>query len=149
MRSSRISSRAVRPAQTLSADNAEIHIAAGVESSTGKTAYRRLMCNFLLSAVMVARSHHRGHRMWFDESTQEWRYDDDDTSVRDHWEKRPCGKCGESFSDDGHDPCIANLPGVRNACCGHGDEQAAYVQFEDGRHESGAAAVAVFRELSR
>ena len=28
-------------------DNAEIHMAAGVESSTGKTHDRRLMCNFL------------------------------------------------------------------------------------------------------
>ena len=32
--------------------------------------------------------------------------------------------------DDGHDPCIRNLPGVKNACCGHGGE--GYAEFENG-----------------
>ena len=35
-----------------SPENAEIHMVAGVESSTGKTASRRLMCNFLLSGFL-------------------------------------------------------------------------------------------------
>lgn len=48
----------------------------------------------------------------------------------DHW---PCGKCGaEGPTPDGHDPCIANLPGVQHACCGHGIELG-YVMFDDGR----------------
>lgn len=45
---------------------------------------------------------------------------------------RPCPKCGEAPSEDNHDPCIRNLPGVAFACCGHGVEQG-YIKFEDGR----------------
>jgi hypothetical protein len=44
---------------------------------------------------------------------------------------RPCPKCGRHQTGDGHDPCIANLPGVRAACCGHG-VQPGYVAFENG-----------------
>lgn len=68
--------------------------------------------------------------MHFDESADVWRYDDDGTKVSDGWRDRPCGKCGEAFVEDGHDPCIANLPGVMNACCGHGYDTP-YVQFWD------------------
>lgn len=32
----------------------------------------------------------------------------------------------------GHDPCIANLPGVAYACCGHGAEPG-YIHFYNGR----------------
>lgn len=45
--------------------------------------------------------------------------------------ERRCGFCGEQATPDGHDPCIANLPGVTNACCGHGIDEG-YVQFENG-----------------
>jgi hypothetical protein len=31
-----------------------------------------------------------------------------------------CPRCHNYRTDEGHDPCIANLPGVRFACCGHG-----------------------------
>lgn len=42
-----------------------------------------------------------------------------------------CTKCNKSATKDGHDPCIANLHGVINACCGHGHDQG-YVMFENG-----------------
>lgn len=45
---------------------------------------------------------------------------------------RPCKKCGKQPTAEGHDSCIANLPGVKNACCGHGIHDA-YIQFEDDR----------------
>ena len=35
-------------------------------------------------------------------------------------EDRPCPLCGKPPPRRGHDPCLANLPGVNNACCGHG-----------------------------
>jgi hypothetical protein len=44
---------------------------------------------------------------------------------------RRCPKCGDGETKDGHDPCIAKLPGVEFACCGHGVERA-YVKFYDG-----------------
>jgi hypothetical protein len=31
-----------------------------------------------------------------------------------------CHRCGLSPTRKGHDPCLADLPGVINACCGHG-----------------------------
>src|SRR5258707_458524 len=34
--------------------------------------------------------------------------------------KRPCVVCHQLRTPEGHDPCIANLPGVFQACCGHG-----------------------------
>jgi hypothetical protein len=34
--------------------------------------------------------------------------------------KRPCAVCHRLRTPEGHDPCIANLPGVIQACCGHG-----------------------------
>jgi len=41
----------------------------------------------------------------------------------------PCKQCGKHPAEDEHDPCIANLPGVRNACCGHGDTEEPYISF--------------------
>ena len=98
---------------------------------------------------MVARSLHRGHKIWFDESSQLWRYEDDDLAVKDNWTARPCNKCGESFTKDGHDPCIANLPCVMNACCGHGDDSSAYVQFKSGESIHGTEAILKQRELRK
>lgn len=45
-----------------------------------------------------------------------------------------CRKCRLPRTPEGHDPCIAGLPGVAFACCGHGSETSrAYVCFADGR----------------
>lgn len=89
----------------------------------------------------------RGHPMHFDESIQEWRYKDDDTLVAEGWKDRPCGKCGEPFTPEGHDPCLGTLPGVMNACCGHGEEREAYVQFSKRVRVGGKAAAVVMRAL--
>lgn len=43
-----------------------------------------------------------------------------------------CKLCKELRTPEGHDPCIANLPGVLYACCGHGLESG-YIKFNDGR----------------
>jgi len=42
-----------------------------------------------------------------------------------------CPKCKKPRAANGHDPCIANLPGVKFACCGHGRERG-YIFFENG-----------------
>ena len=98
---------------------------------------------------MTSRGHHRGHQMWFDESAQEWRYKDDDTIVHVGCKMRPCGHCGELATEDGHDPCISNLPGVMNACCGHGQDKGAYVQLLDGHSLIGESALTVMAELKK
>lgn len=48
-----------------------------------------------------------------------FRYVDTDEII-DGAEPRKCKQCGMYPTADGHDPCIANLPGVKYACCGHG-----------------------------
>ena len=96
---------------------------------------------------MTARSHNRGNAIWFDELAQLWKYSDDDSLVRDGWQGRPCGKCGEITTKQGHDPCIADLPEVRNACCGHGNDCEAYIQFENGGSIAGKEARKIQKEL--
>lgn len=44
---------------------------------------------------------------------------------------RSCARCHLSPTAEGHDPCIAKLPGVAYACCGHGSAQG-YVAMQDG-----------------
>jgi len=48
----------------------------------------------------------------------------------DYWDER-CARCGLTRTPEGHDPCIANLPGVVGACCGHGVAEA-YLELENG-----------------
>lgn len=52
-----------------------------------------------------------------------------------------CPMCDVTPTKDGHDPCIANLPGVNYACCGHGVSELAYISFEDGTVIRGYEAV--------
>lgn len=68
-----------------------------------------------------------GHKIYYEDNV--WRYIDTDESIT---VKRPCVKCGKYVTPEGHDACIANLPGVVNACCGHGVEKG-YIHFKDGR----------------
>jgi hypothetical protein len=42
-----------------------------------------------------------------------------------------CPRCKRERTTDGHDPCIASLPGVLYACCGHGEANG-YIYFENG-----------------
>jgi hypothetical protein len=46
------------------------------------------------------------------------------------WDEK-CARCGLTRTPQGHDPCIANLPGVVGACCGHGVAEA-YLELENG-----------------
>jgi len=40
-----------------------------------------------------------------------------------------CGHCGMPVTTEGYDGCVGFLPGVMNACCGHGVIEHAYVQL--------------------
>jgi hypothetical protein len=61
----------------------------------------------------------------------QWRYADTGGLISEQPD-RPC-PCGLDSTQEGHDGCLGTLPGpVANACCGHGDERDAYVQFDDG-----------------
>lgn len=60
-----------------------------------------------------------------------WRYSDGTLTKDVDTKTLVCPECGKTETEDGHDPCIANLPGVKFACCGHGKE-GPYVTYEDG-----------------
>jgi hypothetical protein len=83
----------------------------------------------------------RGHELRYDEDVEKWRYADDLSLVEDG--ERPCATCGEMPTALDHDACIANLPGVSFACCGHGvsdKEWYPYVSLDNGRSLYGEAA---------
>lgn len=55
----------------------------------------------------------------------------------------PCRLCGATAELDEADPCWGWLPGVKWACCGHGDLiNHRYITTENGRHFHGPAAMA-------
>ena len=44
-----------------------------------------------------------------------------------------CPACGLKRGDDLCDPCLGHLPGVRWACCRHGEKEAlGYIEFLNG-----------------
>lgn len=45
---------------------------------------------------------------------------------------RRCGRCGATVGPDRPDACLGTLPGVIEACCGHGNRRKSYVKFESG-----------------
>lgn len=84
--------------------------------------------------------HLRGHTIWLDAAGGWiWRYADNDEPTAGN--DRPCGKCHEPRTAEGHDPCLGVLDGVVNACCGHGHIDEAYVQFVGGRRLAGQDAL--------
>ena len=81
----------------------------------------------------------RGHEILL--ANGEWVYADTREPTAEKYTTRPCGKCGLPFTPEGHDGCLGTLPGVMNACCGHGCTESAYVQFWNGERLSGKAAI--------
>ena len=77
---------------------------------------------------MSARSKWRGHDIECDKDGL-WRYSDTGQPVPDD-PNRACGHCVLPATPEGHDGCLGTMPGVANACCGHGIARDAYVQME-------------------
>ena len=71
--------------------------------------------------------YHRGHEIVKD---IRYKYKDTGELVREN-KYRDCGHCGRPNTPEGHDGCLGELPGVINACCGHGKDKG-YIQFENG-----------------
>ena len=70
----------------------------------------------------------RGHAIVFE--NDRWVYKDSNMPTAGN--PRKCGHCGKAKTDDGHDGCLGELPGLMNACCGHGNKDEAYMQFLNG-----------------
>lgn len=59
-----------------------------------------------------------------------------------------CLKCRRLPSIDGHDGCLGTLQGnIMNACCGHGNNKQAYIQYWDGTDIRGEDAVVEQKRL--
>ncbi len=58
-----------------------------------------------------------------------------------------CIKCGLYPDKNDHDPCLGTLPGLVNACCGHGNDNSAYAQLLDGVCIRGKSALIVLEKL--
>lgn len=81
------------------------------------------------SVKLTIRSHLNGHPIVF--INKRWVYEEDLSPVSGYGGKdRPCIKCGKD--NENVDACLGMLPGVSNACCGHGDPEQAYIIFDNG-----------------
>lgn len=81
----------------------------------------------------------RGHEMY--KHAGVWFFTDTAAPVAATWQDRSCGHCNRMNTPGGYDGCIGYLPGVMNACCGHGELGAAYIQFFDGSIVRGLKAI--------
>ena len=78
---------------------------------------------------MNAKSKYRGHKIEY--INNEWVYSDTKELISKN-KNRVCSKCGKKETKEGHDACLGKLPGLMNACCGHGSDEP-YIQFLDGK----------------
>ena len=107
------------------------------------------MLDAQLDEIVVRKVDHdqwRGHPIE-ERADGSWVYEDG-TLVADDPD-RSCGRCGRPNTTDGHDACLGELPGVVNACCGHGNSRNAYVVFTDGVRLAGEAALSYKPEESK
>ena len=95
---------------------------------------------------MTVRSKNRGNSIMF--QNDEWVYENGMGVAGTH-EEMPCGHCGKQYTEEGHDACLGTLIGVMNACCGHGKEREAYVQFWDEECIRGKDAMTIMKVLKR
>lgn len=59
-----------------------------------------------------------------------------------------CIHCKKGPTKDGHDGCLGTLPGpIMNACCGHGTNSCAYIQYWNRSRISGDTAIAEQKRL--
>ena len=97
-------------------------------STESKTETKDVCTEITQGNVMSKKQKWRGHYIVF--VNGEWLYADNEMPTANDRD-RECGYCGRSNTKEGHDGCIGTLPNVMNACCGHGVQSDAYVQFLD------------------
>ena len=76
-----------------------------------------------------------------------WLFKDTNELVSEKHKEVACGYCNANNTEDDHDGCIGRLPGVINACCGHGIENDSYIQFSDKFVISGKKATVIINRL--
>lgn len=91
----------------------------------------------------------RGNDICFDESVKRWRYTSDNSLTSEKYNNKPCIRCGQLPTTEGHDACLGTLIGVMNSCCGHGNKNDAYIQFLDGKCIHGEDAITIQNILKK
>lgn len=94
----------------------------------------------------MATSKWRGHKIFWSDGL--WCYSDNLQPVRND-KNRACRKCKKENTPEGHDGCLGTLPGVMNACCGHGRKKDAYVQLINGQTIHGKDAKTILDILKK
>ena len=82
---------------------------------------------------MATRGFFRGHPIIF--INKKWLYSNTKKALPGYGgdkTPRPCLHCGKIFDFHESDPCLGDLPGVDNACCGHGVREESYIRFTNG-----------------
>ncbi len=90
----------------------------------------------------MIRSYYRGHEIQLRKEI--WCYRDTNINV-ESFKNIYCGYCSQPQTKDGHDACIGILENVMNACCGHGKDDEAYIQFLDGVCVRGKEALSIIK----
>lgn len=75
---------------------------------------------------MTAKAYSYGNEIIFIDD--EWRYPDNLEIINNN--PRSCPKCSKLPTPKGHDACLGELPGIREACCGHGIKYS-YIVFDN------------------
>lgn len=81
----------------------------------------------------MQRSYFRGHPIIF--INNKWVFEDNYELLPGYGgnpKPRACKKCGSKHEMHESDSCLGDLPGVDNACCGHGVREQAYIRFTNG-----------------
>lgn len=92
----------------------------------------------------MVESRWRGHLI--EPKGLDWIYSDTKEKVSEN-KNRVCAHCEKQNVVGDYDPCLGKLPGLMNACCGHGVSESAYVQFLDGFCIRGVYALKVIELL--
>ena len=82
---------------------------------------------------MTAKQQNRGHETIYDRDKDKWFYSDNGLPADI---ERPCKRCNYFALTTGEDHCLKELSGcegISNACCGHGNDENAYILLKDGR----------------
>lgn len=59
---------------------------------------------------------------------------------------RPCSLCKRKITPGEPDPCMGYVPGIKAACCGHGEIDFAYAYTEERERYSWSGAIIELRE---
>jgi len=95
----------------------------------------------------MSKSYYRGREIRKTKSNT-WIYSDTKTPVKLS-KIRSCGYCNQFPTKEGHDACIGILNNVMNACCGHGKDDEAYIQFLNGVCIRGKEALIIIKKRSK